>query len=253
MGDRIVAVVQARTGSTRLPGKVLADVGGMPLLQHVLSRAQAALKPDLVVVATTVSPADDVVARFLDARSVAYVRGSEGDVLDRYRTAAAAFDADVIVRLTADCPLLDPTVVDRVIDAFVVGRVDYASNVDPPTYPDGLDVEVFSRDALERTWRDATRPSEREHVTPYIRDHPGSFRCANVSNVEDLSLHRWTVDEPADLTFVRRICEKLGIGTFGMDEVLELLRREPDLVTVNAGIERNAGWKRSQAQEAEQR
>lgn len=252
MGDRVVAVVQARMGSTRLPGKVLADICGMPLLQHVLRRAEAALKADRVVVATTVSSADDVVARFLDERAVAYVRGSERDVLDRYRTAAAAFDADVIVRLTADCPLLDPAVIDRVIAAFVVGPVDYVSNVNPPTYPDGLDVEVFSRDALERTWQGAMRASEREHVTPYIRGHPEMFRCANVAHVEDLSHHRWTVDEPVDLTFVRRICDKLGTGTFGMDEVLELLRREPDLTGLNAGIERNAGWKRSQAQEAKQ-
>jgi len=243
---KVVAIIQARMSSTRLPGKVLADVCGQPLLHHVVCRARCARTPDQVVVATSDRPADDAVVRFCEMSSVPCFRGSEEDVLDRYYQAARHFQAETVVRLTADCPLLDPDVVDRVVRAFGEGDRDYVSNTLDRTYPDGLDVEVFSFTALARAWREARLPSEREHVTPYIWKHPELFRLGNVKQEEDLSDLRWTVDEPRDLAFVRAVYRWLGPRSdFGMKEVLALLREHPELGRINAGIERNEGYRRS--------
>jgi spore coat polysaccharide biosynthesis protein SpsF len=229
--------------STRLPGKILADVAGKPLLYHVVTRAQRARTLDLVVVVTTDRPSDDPTERFCLDRGVNCFRGSEDDVLDRYHRAAEKFAAETIVRLTADCPLLDPGVIDTGVTLFKAGNYDYICNDNPPTYPDGLDVEVFRRDALVRAWREARLPSEREHVTPYIWKQPGLFRLGRFANDTDYSKLRWTVDEPADLEFVRRVYAHFGTSTqFGMTDVLELLRQQPEILEVNAGFERNEGY-----------
>lgn len=231
--------------STRLPGKVLAEVAGRPMLYHVVHRAMGAKTLDQVVVATSDREADDPIAGYCAEQGTAYFCGSEEDVLDRYLQAARQFEADVIVRLTADCPLLDPEIIDQVVGAYHSGRYDYVSNTLDCTYPDGLDTEVFSRAALERTAREARLPSEREHVTPYMRNHPELFHQLNVSGREDWSHLRWTVDEPADLEFVREVYARLGEGRFGMDEMLRLLERHPELSQLNAGIQRNAGYLKS--------
>lgn len=254
MGARVLAVVQARLGSTRLPGKTLMEIAGRPMLAHVVDRASAIPGVEGVVLATSVSPVDDRLLEFARAAGVPTVRGSEQDVLDRFRLVLSEHPADVIVRVGADCPLLDPHVSGLVVSEYMrhQGQVDYVSNVHPPTYPDGLDTEVFSREALDAAWRGAHQPSEREHVTVYIWSDPERFRLANVTHSEDLSALRWTVDTGADLEFVRAVYRHLspfGKSRFGMTDVLELLRERPELGSLNAGQARNEGLERSRAAE----
>ncbi len=257
MASRVVAIIQARLGATRLPGKTLADIAGHPMLAHVASRAQAIPRVTEVVIATSTKPADDTIVRFAHNAGIPCVRGSEEDVLDRFRLAAAERDADVIVRVTADCPLLDPEVAGLVVDEYLrrQGEIDYVSNVHPPTYPDGLDTEVFSRDALEAACRQASEAADREHVTSYIWSHPESFRLDNVRYARDLSAHRWTVDTEADLAFVRAVFDSFGERRrpIGMSDVLSLLQERPDLRRLNAGQRRNEGFERSLAADAARR
>jgi spore coat polysaccharide biosynthesis protein SpsF len=246
MAPRVLAVVQARLGSTRLPGKALMMIAGRPMLSHVLARASAVPCVDETVLATTVSPEDDALIEAALGEGVSAVRGSLEDVLDRFRAALRAHPADAIVRVTADCPLLDPEVSDLVVQDYLAHReeTDYASNIGPPTFPDGLDTEIVSAAALERAWREARLSSDREHVTTYIRDGRNGFRARNVVHHEDLSAHRWTVDEPRDLEFVRAVYAALapdGRRIFGMREVLDLLQRRPELTLINRGITRNEG------------
>jgi spore coat polysaccharide biosynthesis protein SpsF (cytidylyltransferase family) len=244
-----VAIVQARMGSTRLPGKVLADLAGRPVLARVIERTRRAQRVDAVVVATTDDPADDPIAALCYQLDVACFRGSEHDVLDRYYQAARYHHADAIVRITADCPLIDPQVIDRVITAFVAGKYDYMANINPPTYPDGLDTEICSFAALERSWLAAKLRSEREHVTLYIRNHPELFRSGNVVHDHDLSNLRWVVDEPRDLGFVRAIYAALDTISFDMAQVLKLLDQQPELIGLNNGILRNEGLIKSLQQD----
>jgi glutamate-1-semialdehyde 2,1-aminomutase/spore coat polysaccharide biosynthesis protein SpsF len=230
--------------SSRLPGKVLLDVAGKPMLQRVVERVRAARTIDDVVVATTTAPADDAVETFCRRHDIAVFRGHEHDVLDRYHAAARAHAADLIVRVTGDCPLIDPGVIDRVVRAFIPGVDDYAANVLRYTYPDGLDTEVFSIAALERTWREAVKPSEREHVTPYLRV-TGLFRTRNVENRVDLSHrnYRWTVDDPADLVFVREVYRRLADRPdFDFEEVLMLLEKSPEVRGLEGQAIRNEGY-----------
>ena len=242
---KIAAIIQARMGSTRLPGKSLADLAGKPMALRVVERVRRSRLANLTALATTTDAADDPLASAAADWGALCVRGHPTDVLDRYRQAAEVLDADVIARVTGDCPMLDPDVLDQVIERFLAGDCDYASNVLRYTYPDGLDVEVFSRAALERAWREAEKPSEREHVTPYLRLHP-SFRRASVENAVDLSGRqlRWTVDDPADLTFARAVYRELG-DDFGMNDVLALLERRPELLTMNNASSSNEGYYRS--------
>ena len=242
----IGAVVQARMGSRRLSGKVLADIGGRPMLSYVMARAAAARRVDTAIVATSRAGADDAIAAWCADVGIPCFRGDEDDVLDRYQGAAELYGLDVIVRLTADCPLLDPAVIDHIIGEYLAGDFDYVSNTLTPTYPDGLDTEVVSRAALDRAWREATLKSEREHVLPYIWKRPDQFRLKNVAQALDLSHLRWTVDEPQDLDLVRRIYSHFGHSTtFTTDDILALMRREPGLAQINAAFERNEGYQRS--------
>jgi spore coat polysaccharide biosynthesis protein SpsF (cytidylyltransferase family) len=253
MVPRVLAVVQARLGSTRLPGKALLPIAGRPMVAHVVERIAAAPGVDQVVLATTLEPEDDALEDFARSAGLPCVRGSVADVLDRFRTAVSAHPADVVVRATADCPLLDPSISGLVVAEYLrrAPDVDYVSNVHPPTYPDGLDTEVFSRAALERAWREASPDSsrDREHVTPYIWERrPERFRLANVRHPEDLSGLRWTVDDARDLDFVRAVYGALapdGTRLFGMHDVLALLCSHPALAAVNAGTRRNEGFERS--------
>ena len=246
---RVVAIIQARSGSTRLPGKVLADVHGKALLRRVIERVKAIRNVDGVVIATTDAPADHAIEEIAQREQVAVFRGSESDVLDRYYHAAVRNRADVIARVTADCPLLDPEVAARVIDHFLRGAFDYVSNVDPPTFPDGLDTEVFTMKALGESWREAHLNSDREHVTPFIRSRKDRFSQGNVENPANLSHLRWTVDEADDLEFIRQVYARMGKDLFGLDEVMNLLQREPALMAINHRHERNEGYKRSIANE----
>lgn len=240
---RVVAVVQARMGSTRLPGKVLMDLGGAPMLGRVVLRVQRAKRVDEVVVATSRSSADDAIEAWCRQAGVRCVRGSEEDVLSRFLIAADATGAEAVVRITADCPLVDPEVVDRVVASFLRGGHDYVSNVVRYTYPEGLDVEVFSTAALRRAAAQATRPAEREHVTPFLRNS-GRFQVANVEAEVDHGPagHQWSVDSAEDLAFVRAVYATLGgAGDFGYRDVIALLDRRPDLRALQPRRVRNEG------------
>lgn len=207
----IVAIVQARMGSRRLPRKTLALIQGKPMIGCVLERLQRAKTLDQIMVATSDRPMDDDLEVWLKRKGVTYFRGSESDVLDRYYQAARSVSAQTIVRITADCPLIMPDVIDRVVRDFQAGRADYVSNTQPPTYPDGLDTEVFSFSALERAWKEARSPDEREHVTLYLY-RSGLFKTRNIlaEHEENGSHLKWSVDHPEDLRLVRRIYRKLG-------------------------------------------
>jgi spore coat polysaccharide biosynthesis protein SpsF len=240
-GLRVVAIVQARMGSTRLPGKVLAEIGGLPMLVHVVERVRRCHEVHDVWVATTAEAADDAIERLCRERTYSFYRGSTQDVLDRYVQAARLARADVIVRLTADCPLLDPALVDLTVRAFldaappadlVVNRLPGAR-----TYPIGLDTEVASRPALERAWREAGEPHQREHVFPYLYDPPGRFRVVRLDAEEDYGALRWTVDTPQDLEFVRQVVSRLDRdGRFGWRDVLAIVQAEPALALINADV-----------------
>jgi glutamate-1-semialdehyde aminotransferase/spore coat polysaccharide biosynthesis protein SpsF (cytidylyltransferase family) len=246
-----LTLIQARMGSSRLPGKTLADVAGHPMLWHVVNRVRRAGRVDEVLVATTDQPADDPIAEFCAQEGIGCFRGGEQDVLDRFYQAAKANAADVVIRITADCPLIDPGVIDKVLARFDCGDCDYTSNVLRYTYPDGLDTEVFSFAALEQAWREARRPSEREHVTPYLRTE--KFRVANVESETPVApwQYRWTVDHPADLQFVRKVYEAFsGNGHFGFQDVFQLLRERPDLAAIQAETITNEGYYKSLYQQA---
>jgi glutamate-1-semialdehyde 2,1-aminomutase/spore coat polysaccharide biosynthesis protein SpsF len=250
----IAAIIQARMGSSRLPGKVLADIGGHPMLWHVVHRVLRCRKIDQVLVATTTNRQDDLIEIFCKAEGVFCVRGSEHDVLERYCQAASLVNADVVVRITSDCPFIDPEVIDTVVEAFVATPgCDYASNTSHYTYPDGLDVEVFSSTALSLAGKYAESPLEREHVTPYLRTSTNAgkplFSIINVENEEEAvpARLRLTVDEQADLDFARLIYERLGKQHpfFGLREVLHLLQQEPELMEINQNIMKNEGLYKS--------
>ena len=242
--SKCVAIVQARLSSTRLPGKVLALLDGLAILGHVLERLAVCQNIDQIVVATTVNPADDRIADYLEKSypEIGCFRGEEDDVLDRYRMVARALKAGTVVRVTSDSPLTDPAVVDAVAAIHAAGGYDYVSNSLAPTLPDGLDVECFSTAALERAWQEATRAEEREHVTPYLRMHPERFRLANLYWHRNLSDLCWAVDVPADLDFMRTLAEFLDLRAphnYGLERVLAVLAAHPELTTVNGGSVRD--------------
>lgn len=237
-----MAVVQARTASTRLPGKVLADIAGEPMLVRVVERSRMAKTMDELVVATTDDDEDDPIAQLCEARGYPVYRGSRIDVLDRVYRAARARQADVVVRLTGDCPLIDAGLIDHTVTAYFEADppTDFAANRLPydKTYPVGTDTEVCSLHALERAWREADQPHEREHVMPYLYEEPGRFETLLVRNDQNYSHYRWTVDTPEDLELVRRVYAHFeGRQDFTWIEVLELFDREPELAGINSGVE----------------
>jgi spore coat polysaccharide biosynthesis protein SpsF (cytidylyltransferase family) len=231
----LTVIIQARMTSSRLPGKVMADIGGKPLLQQMLGRVRRAKTLDKIVVATTTNPTDDPVAELCQRMGVELHRGSELDVLDRFHDAANAAGATVVVRLTADCPMIDPELVDEVVRRFRQGDCDYATNAIERTYPDGLDVEVMSRAALNEAHEKARLPYEREHVTPYIHGIGGSraqiFRQAHVRFVADFAHVRWTVDRPDDLDRVRELFRLLP-ENFAWLQALSVATKYPGLLGV---------------------
>ncbi len=233
----VVAIVQARMGSERLPGKVLLGIAGKSMLAHVVHRLQRARLIDRVIVATTTSDADGAIVAECDQIGVLSICGSEADVLGRYQTAALAVDADVIVRVSADSPFVDPEVCDLVVSRFSGAEppVDYASNKIEPSFPLGLDVEVFTREALTRTAMEAVEPFERAHVTVYMYQHPERFRLLAVRVDRDLHSWRWTVDTPEDLAFARAVFKRLG-GDFAWHEAVTLIEREPALAEINSHV-----------------
>ena len=236
---KIVAIIQARMASTRLPGKVLLDLEGEAMLVRDLNRLFRAKLLDDVVVATTTISIDDAIADLCQQHNWSYFRGNEIDLLDRYYYAAQKYAADIVVRITADCPLIEPEIVDRVVQEFLDHQsdIDYASNIVPKrTYPRGLDTEVIPFATLDRAWRECDNPSRREHVTPYIYLQPEKFRLHNVTNSVNYSHMRWTVDTPDDLAFVRCIYKHFGHDRFSWHDVLQILVAHPEWLEINRDV-----------------
>jgi len=234
------ALIQARMTSSRLPGKVLKPVLGRPMLAYQLERVRRSTRIEAVVIATTTNATDDPVAAFAEAEGAGLFRGSEDDVLSRMAGAARASGARRVVRLTADCPLLDPLVIDLVVDRLSDPDrpVDYVTSGMPRTWPIGLDAEAMTAEALLAADREATDPYDREHVTPFLYRHPERFGMASVPCPEPMGHHRWTLDEPADLELIRRVLETLypTRPDFGYREVAELLAAHPDWAALNAAV-----------------
>lgn len=238
-----VAIIQARMGSSRLPGKVLMDLSGPCSLERTARAAAAARGVDRVAIATSRAAGDDAIAEWCASRGIACHRGPEDDVLARYVVAARAENAGIVLRITADCPFLDPEVVSSVLLLLKLSKADYAANTDPPSWPDGLDCEAMLASALYEADREAERPSDREHVTPFIRHNRGRFRVENlIGPWTGLADERWTLDTPADLAFLRAVAAHLPADRPAvLSEVLEVLERHPELRRINAGQIHNEG------------
>jgi spore coat polysaccharide biosynthesis protein SpsF len=228
-------------GSSRLPGKVMLPLAGEPLLVRMVERVRAARLSGTVVVAVTVAPGDDVLVKLCRKKGLLCFRGHPTDLLDRHYQVARRFEADVVVKIPSDVPLIDPRIIDRVMGAFFVDpdAYDYVSNLHPPTYPDGNDVEVMRMSALETAWREARRDLEREHTTPFLWENPGRFRLCNVAWETGLDYsmsHRWTIDYREDYCFIRAVYEALYPQNprFGIEDILALLERRPDIAAQNA-------------------
>ena len=247
----IGCIIQARMGSSRLPGKVLMESNhGKPLLYYVINQLQHCEKVKNLVIATTTNQEDDEIEKFANNNLVNIFRGSEKDVLDRYFQCAKKYSFSTIVRITADCPLIDPQIVDRVIEKFFSGNYDYAANTLIRTFPKGTDVEVFSFSVLERTWKNAHLPSEREHVTPYIRNQ-GIFKIINVQNDKNISSLRLTVDRIEDFELIKQILKNISINPIHLGDILELFSRKPELIEINKHIDNNEGFSRSLKEDQE--
>lgn len=249
---KVAAIVQARMQSARLPGKVLRPLDGVPVIQWICERLSRCGQLQEIIVATSRSPADDRLAETARKLSVPVFRGSEQDVLDRYYRAARAVRADAIVRITGDCPLIDPALVDEAVSRLRAGEpeLQYVSNNLPPTYPDGLDVEAFTLEALYKTWRDAEWPPDREHVTLYMRSRPDQFPQEHMRCGKDLSHHRWTLDEEEDYRFLSALVSlaaEAGLNPREADwqQWLRFVERHPHIRQLNRHIRRNEGLYRS--------
>lgn len=237
---RVVIIVQARVSSTRLPGKIFKEVLGRPLLDYVIERLRRVSLADNIVIATTTNPKDQEVVSFCCNASYDLFRGSEDDVLKRYAEAARAFDADIIVRICSDCPLIDPAIIDAAIQLYhaKAPNVDYVSNTLNRTYPRGMDVEVFSLKTLLEAEQKAVKSEEREHVTPYIWSHPDLYKLAQTTQKNNESHHRWTVDTEEDFTLIKKILESVYPlnPAFTKDQVIDLLKHHPDWFYINQHI-----------------
>ena len=249
----VICLLQARMSSTRLPGKVLMDLLGQPMILHQLKRIKRSNLLDDIIVATSSEKTDDDLAGICRSAGFKVYRGSLGDMLDRFTGAIQGRQCSNIVRLTADCPLIDPYVIDDVIRCHLDSDNDYTSNTLKPTYPDGLDVEVFKTSALISARENATLPSEREHATPYIYNHPEIFSLRNYENTTDLSSMRWTVDEPEDFSFVSEIYSSLyeENPNFTTSDILRFLSNRPEVAALNSFVGRNEGYAKSLVEDQE--
>jgi spore coat polysaccharide biosynthesis protein SpsF len=239
----IVAIIQARMGSTRLPGKVLMNILGQPMLERVVERTRRAKLLRNVVVATSVNAADNAILQLCESRGWLCFCGSEDDVLDRYFQAASRYRSDAVVRISSDCPLIDPQLVDHVVQIYLDAKqqLDYVSNSYPArTFPLGLDVEVLGISALRKAWKQDKNPRWREHVTPYVYRHPEEFKLRGVANGVDLSEMRWTVDTGEDLEFVRRVYEHFGHDRFSWRDVLSVLQDHQEWLIINRHVQQKS-------------
>lgn len=240
------AIIQARCGSTRFPNKVFALIDGKPLIWHVVNRLKYATKIDDIIVATTVSEKDDKIEEWCKENNIHCFRGSEENVLNRYYSASEAFPSDYIVRITADDPFKEPKVIDAVITKLIEEGYDHVTNNLPPSFPEGLDCEAFKKEALDRSEKEAETAFEREHVTQYIYHHPEIFKIGNVSNPENISYLRWTIDKDVDYEMVKAVYAHRNPANKGillMDEILNILKANPEIEKINSEVERSAMYK----------
>ncbi len=238
----IGCIIQARMGSSRLPGKVLKkltdDKSNLDFLINQLSFSKLI---DKIIIATTTFDEDDIIEKYCKNNNLEYFRGNSKDVLDRYYNCAKKFSVDKILRITSDCPLIDPEIIDKIISEFELDNYDYVTNTLLRTYPVGTDVEIFSFDSLEKSWKNAILPSEREHVTQFIKNRKMNFKTKNVEYEKDLSNLRWTLDRKEDLLLIKTIISKIKKEPILMDDILSLLNREPKLIKINENIPPNEG------------
>jgi len=247
----ILAVLQARVSSTRLPGKVLMPILNRPMLWYQLERIARSTRIDKIIVATSTESSDDPIEQLCTGYNIECYRGSLDDVLDRFYRSVAPYRPDHIVRLTGDCPLADPELIDKIVTFHLSNSFDYTSNTLAPTFPDGLDVEVFKYSCLTSAWQNANLSSEREHVTSFIYKQPSRYRLGNYANSRDLSNLRWTVDEPSDFKLIMTIYNQLypNNPNFSTEDVLSLIDTYPELVNLNIHLARNEGYAKSLARD----
>ena len=248
----IGCIIQARMGSARLPGKVLMDVTkGKPLLYYVINQLKHCKSIEKIIVATTTLQEDDKIVQFCIDNKISYFRGDSKNVLERHYICAKKFSLSKIIRMPSDKPLLDPEVVDEIVEIFNSNSFDYVTNFLPSTFPGGTEVEVLSFDSLKKSWEKAMLPSEKEHVTSYIYNHRNDFRIFNVVNSENLSNFRWAVDRIEDLRLVREIVSKIHKNPILIKDILELFKNEPNLVEINKQVDGNEGNTKSEKEDKE--
>ena len=242
---KISAIVQARCGSTRFPNKVFTEIDGKPLIWHVVDRLKHSEKIDDIIIATTTTDKDDKIEEWCSQNKVKCFRGDENNVLNRFYKASIQYPSDVIVRITADDPFKEPRVIDDVINTYLSGKYDYVTNNYPPSFPEGLDCEVFSSKLLCEMEEKSNDSFEREHVTQYVFRHPNDYRIGNVSNGEDLSYLRWTIDTVDDLNMVNAVYNHRGKKNeiLLMDEILKILAEYPEIAKINSNVARSAMYK----------
>ncbi|MBU1997686.1 MAG: glycosyltransferase family protein [Candidatus Omnitrophica bacterium] len=239
MGN-IVAIIQARTGSSRLPGKVLMELAGKPMLMRIVERCKKSKLINKVVIATSTAKGDNKIEQLCKTNDWHCFRGSESDVTDRFYQASLKYEATIVVRITADCPLIDAEVIDDVIKQFLNKQpdIDYCSNILPHrTFPRGLDTEVFSFEAIERSWKEDDNPEWREHVDEYILHNQDTFKLDGFLNEKDYSYMRWVVDTEDDLKFIRKIYESFGDSNFGWQDVINFIEENQDLLKINKDVQ----------------
>jgi spore coat polysaccharide biosynthesis protein SpsF len=241
----IVAIIQARLGSTRFPQKVFADLSGKPLIWHVINRLKYSAKINRIVLATTNTHTDDELANWAEKESVSVFRGSENNVLERFYFAAKYYSADIIVRITADDPFKDPRIIDSVIEKLIKEELDFAYNNNPPTFPEGLDTEVFTFEALEKAYLQSVDDFEKEHVTQYFYRNSNSFKQSNLSNDKNMSYLRWTIDTVIDYEMTKLVYSHLykEDNIFYMNDILQLISRERAISQINMSETRSAMYK----------
>lgn len=244
---KIICIIQARLGSTRLPEKVLLSLGDKTVLEQVVSRVRECRLINEVIVATTIEKQDLKIVNLCSGKGINVFCGSEDDVLDRYYQAAKLYKPDHVVRITSDCPFIDPDIMEKIIKFHIEKDCDYTSNTLEETYPDGLDVEVFKFSALEKSWSEAILKSEREHVTPFMKKHKEIFTLENIKCEYDYSSKRWTLDEDRDYDLILKIHNALfqENGIYKMNDILNFLKKNPDLENLNNNIIRNEGYLKS--------
>lgn len=241
-----VAIIQARCGSTRYPNKIFADICGKPLIWHVINRLKFAETVDKIVLATTVNPLDNKLCTWAIENNILIYRGSENDVLNRFYETAREYDADTIIRITADDPFKEPIIIDQAVRMLQETKADFVCNNYPPTYPEGLDVEVFTRAALEIAELQSKSAFEREHVTQYFYHHSSDFKMLNIPYQKYLSYLRWTIDTEKDFLMVKKIYSLLFIGEgeiFHMEDILNLIEKYPEITQMNADVIRSEMYK----------